>query len=108
MKIGIPSNDEKNIFPRTGTARGFMVYHTEGKEIKRRYYRVLPAHLRHKDGEDESHDHTHKDLVEFLNECDIVLVRNIGKFLKRDFINSDLNYKLVKGDDLNEIIQNYL
>ena len=106
MKIAIPSNDQKSIFPRTGTTRGFMVYHTEGKEIKRRYYRALPAHLRHKD--DEAQDHTHEDLVDFLRDCDIILVRNIGKFLKRDFINSNLNYKLVKGDDLNAIIQNYL
>lgn len=108
MKIAIPSNDEKTIFPRTGRARGYMVYHIENKNVKRKYYRALPVHLRHRDDEDEDHEHSHKELVEFLKDCDIVLVKGIGKFLKQDFAYAGLNYKLVKEEKLNDIVQSFL
>jgi predicted Fe-Mo cluster-binding NifX family protein len=70
---------------------------------------VLPHDLRHKqDHQDESEEHTHEDLCEFLENCDLVLVKNIGKHLKSDFEKRRIPYKKIRKDILDEAIREYL
>jgi predicted Fe-Mo cluster-binding NifX family protein len=109
MKIAIPTNDKKSVFPRTGQAHGYMIFHIEGNRIKGKFYKALPADLRHKhDQQDESEEHTHEDLCEFLENCDLVLVKNIGKHLKYDFEKRRIPYKKIRKNMLDEAIKEFL
>lgn len=109
MKIAIPTNDKKFVFPRTGQAHGYMIFHVEDNKIKGKFYKVLPSDIRHKhDHQDESEEHTHEDLCEFLENCDMVLVKNIGKHLKSDFDRRRIPYKKIRKEILDEVILEYL
>ena len=84
MKIAIPTNDKETVFPRTGQAHGYMIYHVENNSIKGKFYKALPLNLRHKhDHQDESKGHSHRDLCQFLEECDLLLVKNIGNICNK-------------------------
>ena len=107
MKIAIPSNDKINIAERTGRAKGFMVYKIENKEIKAFVYRINNTHD-HDHDHGEEHEHSHKELVEFLQDCDLIILKHIGKHLKRDLEKANLQYTFTKHTKLNDIIYDYL
>ena len=109
MKIAIPTNDKETVFPRTGQAYGYMIFHVEDNHIKGKFYKVLPADLRHKnDHQDESKEHSHKDLCRFLKGCDLLLVKNIGKHLQHDFNENSVFYEKTQEDLVEKAIQMFL
>ncbi len=42
MKIAIPTNDKESVFPRTGQAHGYMIYHVEDNHIKGKFSVPMP------------------------------------------------------------------
>ncbi len=109
MKIAIPTNDKETVFPRTGQAHGYMIYHVENNSIKGKFYKALSLNLRHKhDHQDESKEHSHRDLCQFLEECDLLLVKNIGKHLQQDFKEYMVFYEKTKETLVEGAIQKYL
>ena len=135
MKIAIPTNDRKTIAKRTGRAAEFAIYHIEDNEIHSiEYQKNIHSHDDH--GSDEgnhkkrggehgkgqgggghkhNHDHNHEhgehnhdELLLVLKDIDILLVRAIGKYMKKTLQKGNVNYQLVKIDDISEILENYL
>ncbi|RLD35018.1 MAG: hypothetical protein DRI73_03090 [Bacteroidetes bacterium] len=109
MKIAIPTNDKESVFPRTGQAHGYMIYHVEDNHIKGKFYKVLPAGLRQKhENQDESKEHSHRDLCQFLEGCDLLLIKNIGKHLQHDFDENRVFFEKTKETLVEGAIKKYL
>ncbi len=131
MKIAIPTNDRKTIAKRTGRAEEFALYHIENKEIKSiEYLKNTHSHEDHDraegnhhekqgdghgKGQKHNHDHNHEheehnhdELLLLLKDIDILLVRAVGKYMRKTLQNGNINYQLVKIDVISEILENYL
>jgi len=122
MKIAIPTNDRKTIAKRTGRASEFVFYTIENGEIKYVDYqknthehhdhdRNEGNHRQgHRNGKGHGHghgEHTHNEIVNQLKDIDMFLVRAVGKHMKRGLEKGNIPYKLVKGEEISEIISNY-
>jgi len=125
MKIAIPTNDRQLITKRTGRAAEFAIYTIENGEINSvDYEKNTHSHddhdrnEGHHHGENENHnhgghnhehgEHNHDELLTILNDIDILFVRAVGKYMRKTLQNGNVNYQLVKIDDISEIIENYL
>lgn len=79
---------------------------------------------RHSDGHGKSHGnghhhgehghnhehgmHSHDEIITQLKGIDILLVRAIGKYMKKDLQSGNITYKLVKEDEIDKIIATHL
>ena len=127
MKIAFPTNDRKTIAKRTGRAAEFAIYTIEnGENNSVDYQKNTHEHHDHKPKEGnhrqghgngqglgpqhkhEHGEHTHDEIITQLKDIDIFLVRAVGKHMKRDLEKGKIHYKIVKGEEISEIISNYL
>lgn len=128
MILAIPTNDRKTIAKRTGRAAEFAFYTIENEAIKSIAYQKNTHEHHDHDRNEGNHrqgghgnghghghnhrhehtNHTHDEIVTQLKDIDIFLVRAVGKHMKRDLEKGNIPYKLVKGEELSEIISNYL
>ncbi len=134
MKIAIATNDRKTIAKRTGRAKEFAFYSIEeGKIVGITYKKNTHEHHDHDrregnhrqgngsgrglghgkghgNGQGHHHHdtHSHDEVVQQLKGVSVFLVRAVGKHMKRDLEQGNINYILVKGEDINHIIADYL
>ena len=124
MKIAIPTNDRISIAKRTGRASEFAFYTIENGAIKSVTYkknthnhndhdRNEGHHGKQEDHNDNKHthkheEHSHDDLLEVLTDIDLILVRAVGKYMRKTLQKGDFDYKLVKIDVISEILEDYL
>ncbi len=71
------------------------------------------GHGRHQNHMHEHHHHeeeahSHNEVVEQLKNIDMFLVRAVGKYLRQDLINGNIPFQLVRGEKLDDIVQDYL
>lgn len=104
MKIAIATNDRKTLAERTGQAKEFALIELENEKIKNIEYRENSHH--NHDHSNEEKEHTHKDIIEILNGVDIFYVLRVGKYLKRDLEQGNINYKIVKEKNIDNLISN--
>lgn len=83
MRVAIPTNDRETIFPRTGKAKQFAIYDIDNKSVLFVEFRENPH--KHAEDSEESHIHSHKDMVETLKDCNALLVKMAGQHLREDF-----------------------
>ena len=127
MKIVIPTNDRKSIAQRTGRASEFAFYTINNAEIKSvTYTKNIHSHNDHDrkeghhHGENETHEHEHEghnhehgehnhdELLEILVDIDLLLVRAVGKYMRKTLQKGNIKYELVRVDDISEILKKYL
>lgn len=138
MKIVIATNDRKTIAKRTGRAAEFAIFHIEhGEIISIEYQKNTHTHHDDHDrnegkhrqentegrgygkGKDSDHhhnheqhhehgEHSHDDIVAQLQGVEMFLLRAVGKYMKKDLTAGNIPYQMVKGNNLKEIITNYL
>lgn len=105
MKIAIPTNDRKSIANRTGRAFEIAFYTIENGEIKSvTYSKNTHSHDDHRENGDQNHD----KLLDILIDVDILLVRAVGKFMKKTLQKGNINYQLVNVDAISKILEDYL
>ena len=93
MKIAVPTLDESRISPHFGRSKAFLVFDTEGGEIRSREVRPNvhghQAHAGHGHGEGhgegpghgEGHGHGHHDhngFIGLLHDCTVVISAGMG------------------------------
>ena len=126
MIIVIATNDRKTIAKRTGRAAEFAFFHITGKEItgvtyeknRHEHHDHDRSEGNHRQGrgrglghghhQQRDEQHSHDEVVQQLKDVDIFLVHAVGKHMKRDLENGKIPYKRVKGENISEIISNYL
>lgn len=125
MRIAIPTNDRKSIAKRTGRAAEFAFYTIDNGEIKSVTYskntHKHDGHDRdegHHHGENEEHnhkghnhehgEHNHDELLDILIDIDLLLVRAVGKYMRKTLQKGNFKYQLVKIDDISKILEDYL
>ncbi len=100
MKIAIPTNDRETITPRTGRCKEFAVVEIEGDEVR---YSYVPNHHEHHDGEEE-HEHSHMDQVEAIKDVDVLMVKNVGKHLKKDLEAMQIPFRKTHFETIADIV----
>ncbi len=107
MKIAIPTNDRKTITIRTGRAKEFAVFVKEnGKIISEKY--LANKHEQHKhDGERKEDEHSHKEIIDLIADVDLLVIKQIGKFMKVDIELVKIKYEFTEETDITEILKNY-
>ncbi len=124
MIIAIATNDRKTIAKRTGRAAEFAFFHITGKEITGVTYEKNRHEHHDHDRREGNHrlgghgkgnglhhqypEHSHDEVVEQLKNVDVFLVRAVGKHMKSDLERGNIPYQLVKGENLSDIVREYL
>ena len=126
MIIAIATNDRKTIAKRTGRAAEFAFYIIiDNKITDVSYQKNNHEHHdhdrsegNHRQGRGNGHghghhhhheeEHSHDEVVEQLKDVDMFLVRAVGKHMKRDIERGNIPYKLVRGEVLIDIVNEYL
>ncbi|MFP4469264.1 MAG: NifB/NifX family molybdenum-iron cluster-binding protein [Bacteroidota bacterium] len=103
MKIAIPTNDKKNIFEHTGRASFFAVTSVEDLNIVEIDYRENPPHQH-----DEETGHSHSQLVRLISDCDLVLVKNIGKHFMEELEKAGIAFEKTTADTIGGAVSKYL
>lgn len=107
MRIAIPTTDRETLFNRTGRAKEFIIYDIINGSIDFLEFRENPhKHHEHVDGE-EHKDHSHKDLVDLLKDCDAILVHMVGQHFKSDFDDADIPIYKTKETGLLSVIRTF-
>jgi predicted Fe-Mo cluster-binding NifX family protein len=83
MKIAIPTIDGHSISAHFGKSKAFLVFETEGQEIKTRELRENDqpkAEAADQDGHShtQGHHHDHGGFSRLLKDCQVVIVRGMG------------------------------
>ncbi|MCF8365613.1 MAG: hypothetical protein K9H16_07525 [Bacteroidales bacterium] len=102
MKIAIPTSDRIMIFERTGQSPLFAIVTLEDLNITHIEYRVNPPHTH------TGKEHSHPELVNLLHDCDLLLVRKLGKHLKNDLEAAGLKFQITVADQIGSAIHQYL
>ncbi len=111
MKIAIPTDDRVKIAIRTGRAAEFAIYQIDNEVIQNISYvkntHENQDHEDHHSAHSHHHEHSHKELTGQLVGIDIILVNHLGKYFKENLVAAGIPYKIVKGDNIEEIIAQY-
>lgn len=106
--IAFPTDDRKTIFLRTGRVKGFLLFTVDDNTVVSENY-AENSHQEHDHPANEpEEEHSHPEIVALLKGCDMVIVRAIGKHMKRDFDLDHIPYRVVKTDIIYEALQEYL
>jgi len=106
-KICIPTNDRKTIAQRTGRAKEFVFYVIDnGKVIDKKF--VENPHKEHDHEEGEDHEHHHNEIIEILEDVDVFVVNAVGKYLRQDLLDANVNFERTTKTELEEIVKDYL
>ncbi|SDW38992.1 Predicted Fe-Mo cluster-binding protein, NifX family [Lutibacter oricola] len=124
MKIALPTNDRKSIAKRTGRASEFAFYTINNGIIESvKYVKNTNSHDHdrnegHLRGENDEHnhighkhehgEHNHDELLDILVDIDLLLVRAVGKYMRKTLQKGSFEYKLVKTDAISELLEDYL
>ena len=112
MKISFPTDDRKTIAKRTGRAKEFLIYEIEDRQIINVDYKEnTHKHQEHGQGHDHHKGgggHTHEEIMELLSDVDLLVVGRVGKFMKKELIDSKINYHLTKNFEIEEALKEYL
>lgn len=108
MKIALATNDRKNIALRTGRAKEFAIFTIENSEITKVDFKLNKHEHDHDvDEHGEEHDHSHKEIIDLLLGIDLLLVRAIGKHFKRDVKNANIEFKVIKIENIEEALRSF-
>ena len=134
MIIAITTNDRKNIAKRTGRAAEFAFFEIKDNEIVNVSFeknqhehhdhdRREGNHRQGRRGQGLGHGrgyghgfhhhhddeaHSHDEVVEQLKNVDMFLVRAVGKHMRNDLERGNIPFKLVKGENLTDIVKDYI
>ena len=65
-------------------------------------------HEHHHDHDHEHGEHTHDEIVSQLKGIDMFLIRAVGKYMRKDLKNGNIPFQMVKTDNIEETLSNYL
>jgi len=108
MTIALPTNNKTEICKRTGQAKYFAFYSLKDEKLELLDYKINPQqHEQHNHG-DHEHHHSHAAIMQLLESVDVLLIRNIGKYMKLDLKNLGIKYIKIKETTIEEAIQRYI
>ncbi len=102
MKIAIPTSDRIKIYKRTGRTTEFAICKIVDGSYEFIEFRTNPH--QHEEQTDQANDHSHKDILETLSDCDALLAWTVGAKLKNDFEEAQFPIYKTTQEDLKEVI----
>lgn len=102
MKVAFATDDRKTISKYTGKAIEFAVYELSAFEvISVEYFENNHEHS------DEQHGHSHEDIIEKIKDVDYFYVKLLGKHLKKDVEEAQIQYEFTDEDMIDSVIQDF-
>lgn len=111
MKIAVASDDQLNLAPHFGRAKGFLLFDTkEGKVISKAFLNNTftghsQGHHHHHEG---AHHHSHKGVLLALNECQVIISHGMGQKMLIDFQNIGKEVFITTASSAEQAVQLYL
>lgn len=103
IKIAIPTDDKLHISEHTGRATFFAIATIEDGNMAHLEFRENPQHHHEPD-----EAHSHAETVAMIKDCDIILVRKIGKYLNNELKAEHKKIALTTSTSIGEGIKRYL
>jgi predicted Fe-Mo cluster-binding NifX family protein len=103
MKIAIPTNDRIVINKRTGRSKEFAIFEIIDKKLLNTEYREN----HHDDDHDDSSEHSHADVIALLYDVDLLIAGAVGKYMKKDLNENNINYELTVKTKIEDILFDY-
>lgn len=100
MKIAIPTSDRVKLYNKTGRTTEFAICELVDGSYEFLEFRKNP----HKHGDHGDREHSHKEIVDALKDCDALLVWEVGKYFKKDFDEAGIPIYKTNQEDLKEAI----
>lgn len=113
MKIAVASEDGVSISQHFGRSRCFLVFETEGGQVRGRSVRdnTFTAHARGEcqEGVEHTHHHSHGAIVDALRDCAAVLCYGMGWRAAEDLKQNGIQAFLLPSEmSPEEAVQKYL
>jgi len=115
MKIAVASDDQVHIASHFGQTRGFLIYAVENGKVNEKAY-IENRFTGHARGQHQGHDHdaglhhqhSHRRILEALDECEVVISRGMGRRLLDDFSAVGKNIYITPAEMADDAISQYL
>jgi len=108
MKIAIPTNDKETITSRTGRCKEFAVYEIENSIAKNIDYLENNHEHNHDHEHGEEHEHSHSNVIELLKNIDLLVVVKVGKHMKNDLVEGNVNFSITEEKNIVNILNNII
>ena len=105
MKIIIPTNDRKTIAAHTGRCEEFALFEVENGNITKETFEPNTHHCGNHGKKDPEHECKHDELMKQFSKADIVGYYSMGKNLRSDLEEHQINFQKAKSIHLREIVQ---
>jgi predicted Fe-Mo cluster-binding NifX family protein len=108
-KIAIATDDKETISKHLGRAEYFAIYTiTPDRIIDRQYIENDVAHHRKHRSHDD-HKRVHRQMIEQLSGCQVVLAAGMGDPIRKDFEQAGMQgYVVVEGGSIDDAVQQYI
>jgi predicted Fe-Mo cluster-binding NifX family protein len=104
IKIAIPTSDKTSVHQRTGQATFFAVATIQDNSISHLEFRLNPPHIHNED----DHQHSHHQIIQLLEDCNVLLVKHIGKYMRHALDEAGLEYEKTSEESIGDAIRHYL
>lgn len=104
IKIAIPTSDKTSVHERTGQAAFFAVATIQNNSISHLDFRPNPPHMH----DEDDLKHSHHEIIQLLEDCKVLLARNIGKNMKDALDQAGVAYEKTSEESIGDAISRYL
>jgi predicted Fe-Mo cluster-binding NifX family protein len=104
IKIAIPTSDKTSVDEHTGQATFFAIATIQNNSIGHLEFRPNPPH----EHNEQSGGHSHHQISELLNDCKVMLVKNIDKDMIAALSEAGIPYEETGEDSIANAIRYYL
>ena len=104
IKIAIPTSDKTSVDELTEPAAFFAIATIQNNSISHLEFRPNPPH----EHNEQSGGHSHHQISELLNDCKVVLVKNIDKNMIAALDQAGIPYEKTGEDSIANAIRYYL
>jgi len=107
MRVAFPTNDKSTLFKRSGRAKGFLIADISDSGFKVVDFRSNNHSHEHQHGDEGHHDHSHKEIVEALNDCEYIIVNMVGKHFGKDLLDAGIEVFKTDKQIISEAVEEF-
>lgn len=110
MKIAVASDDNINLALHFGRTKGFILFDVADKKIKSRHYleNTFTGHAHGHHFEDKKHHHSHRGVLEALNDCQVIISHGMGRRMMDDLLDAGKEVFITSASSAQHAVDSYL
>jgi predicted Fe-Mo cluster-binding NifX family protein len=113
MNIAVATNNKQTVTGHVGRCKGFLIYNTEGEQIKKVEFRenIFTHHrqgIKHNGGHGHGGGHGHKRLLEGIGDCQYLIFQSGGWRLIEDLKQNNIQPIATDEKNADEAVQKFI